>query len=393
MSNRGKAVRRAAGEGSIYRRKDGKWQATLTLGFDPGGKRLRRRAVGATKAEAVAKLAELKAAEGTALDAASEHWTVREWLQIWLETEVKPTLRARTHEQYGQVVRKHLVPSLGHRNLRQLTPTDVRVYMQRKLESGLSARTVGNHHIVLRRALEIAYRYGYVEKNVARLVSAPRIVRYEAQTMSPAEMRVFLAACQGHPFEALFVLLSATGVRIGEALGLTWRHVDLEAKSVRIERALYRTPVEAREDGAMFMLSEPKTPKSRRTLAVPDGVMSVLRAHRARQLEHRLASEVWLNEWDLVFTGEHGEPVSDRVVRYEFHELLKAAGITDRRIRMHDLRHSAATFMLAQGVPMKVVQEILGHSQMSITADTYSHVLPELQRDAADRLGKVIFGS
>jgi len=102
---------------------------------------------------------------------------------------------------------------------------------------------------------------------------------------------------------------------------------------------------------------------------------------------------VWLDDWDLVFTGEHGEPVSDRVVRYAFTDLLKQAEIVGRRIRLHDLRHGAATYMLAQGVPMKVVQEVLGHAQMSITSDTYSHVLPELQREAADRPGEVLFGS
>jgi integrase len=142
----------------------------------------------------------------------------------------------------------------------------------------------------------------------------------------------------------------------------------------------------------MFALGEPKTEKSRRTLALPAAAVAVLKAHRASEVERQLAAPVWLNQWNLVFTGDQGVPLSDRAVRYAFQDLLEQAGITGRRVRLHDLRHGAATYMLAQCVPMKVVQEVLGHSQMSITSDTYSHVLPELQREAADRLGDVLFG-
>lgn len=388
-----KPRRRAAGEGSIYQRADGRWEAVLNLGYRAGGTRHRRKAIAPTMAAAAARLEQLKLEAGLGLDVASERWTITYWLEQWLITEVRPTLRPRTYEQYASVCRGHLIPALGHKRLRALTPTDVRAYLQAKLGTNLSARTVGNHHIVLRRALEIAYRYGYVEKNVARLVSAPRATRYRSEPLTIAEMKRFLAASRGHPREALFVLLGATGMRIGEALGLTWKHVDLESGTARIEQALHRTPVAVRgEGGSMFALGEPKTEKSRRTLALPAAAVAVLKAHRAREAERRLAAPVWLNEWDLVFTGDQGTPLSDRAVRYEFHDLLKQAGITGRRVRLHDLRHGAATYMLAQGVPMKVVQEVLGHSQMSITSDTYSHVMPELQREAADRLGAVLFG-
>lgn len=392
MSGERQPRRRALGEGSIYQRADGKWVVALSLGYRAGGKRYRRRSIVPTMAAATARLEKMRTEAGLGLDADSERWTVGEWLQRWLDTEVKMTLRPRTHEQYASVCKGHLIPAVGHRKLRALTPTDVRAYMQMKLDAELSPRTVANHHIILRRALEIAFRYGYVEKNVARLVSAPRSKRYKVEPLTPEEMKKFMATCQGHSLSALFVALSATGMRIGEALGLSWKHIDLEAGTVRIEQMLYRTPLASREDGVMFALGEPKTDKSRRTLAIPAGAIAVLRAHRTKEVERRLAAAVWLNQWDLAFTGEQGVPLSDRMVRYEFQDLLKKAEITGRRIRLHDLRHGAATYMLAQGVPMKVVQEVLGHSQMSITSDTYSHVLPELQREAADRLGDVLFG-
>lgn len=393
MSQQSQSKRRGLGEGSIYQRSDGKWVVALSLGFKSGGKRYRRRAIAVTRAAAISELERLKAQAGLGLDIEAEQWTLEYWLKRWLDTEVRPMLRPRTHEQYASVCYGHLIPTLGHRRLRSLTPTDVRAYMQAKTEGGLSARTVANHHIILRRALEIAFRYGYVEKNVARLVSAPRAPRFKAEPLTPDEMKRFLATCHGHPLEPVFVVLGATGMRIGEALGLSWKHVDLDTGTVRIEQILYRTPVVARkEDGDSFALGEPKTEKSRRTLALPAAAVAVLKAHRTRAIERRLAAPVWLNEWDLAFTGDQGRPLSDRMVRYEFQDLLKQAGITGRRIRLHDLRHGAATYMLAQGVPMKVVQEVLGHSQMSITSDTYSHVLPELQREAADRLGAVLFG-
>lgn len=138
----GRQPRRSSGEGSVYQRADGRWVATLHLGFGEGGKRKKRRAIAKTRSAAVTRLGALKADAGLGLDAASERWTIADWLQRWLDTEVKPTLRPRTHEQYAQVCRKHLIPSLGHLKLRALTPTDVRTYMQTKLEAKLSTRTV-----------------------------------------------------------------------------------------------------------------------------------------------------------------------------------------------------------------------------------------------------------
>lgn len=173
-------------------------------------------------------------------------------------------------------------------------------------------------------------------------------------------------------------------MRSGEVLGLTWQHVDLEGASVRVERAL------ARYDGA-YHLVEPKTVLSRRTIAIPAPVVAALRAHRVRQLTRQLESEVWEgNAWGLVFTDELGRPLHNRTVRHRFDKLPADAGV--RHVRFHDLRHGAATFLLAQGVLIKVVQDVLGHAQIAITADLYSHVVPELRRNAADKMGDVLFG-
>ena len=172
-------------------------------------------------------------------------------------------------------------------------------------------------------------------------------------------------------------------IRRGEVLGLTWSAVDLDGGAIRVERTLVRLNRE-------FSLAQPKTQQSRRAVAIPDAVVRVLRSHRVRQLEGKLGAATWRNEWDLVFTREDGTPIEPRWLHTQFVGLLDAAGV--RRVRFHDLRHGAATVLLLRGVPMKVVQDVLGHSQMKMTSDLYSHVLPELRREAADQMGAALFG-
>ncbi|MPZ99500.1 MAG: tyrosine-type recombinase/integrase [Dehalococcoidia bacterium] len=375
--------RRAQGEGGLYQRADGRWEATLHLGWGPDGKRLRRKVVAKTKAEAASRIAQVRREVDAGLNPQAGKLTVGAWLDTWLRDEAAPTVRPRTLVQYQTIVRLHLRPALGHIKLRALTPSQIRKYEADKVAGGLSPRSVQNHHIVLRRALEVATRYQYVDRNVARLVSAPRAERHESRPLTRDEATRLLTAAAGHPLEALFVLAASTGMRRAEVLGLTWQHVDLDAGTVRVEKTLVRY------DGA-YHLDPPKTAQSRRTVVIPGGVVDALRAHRQRQTDAAVAAEVWGNAWGLVFTDAIGRPVSERRVHSEFWALLDRAQV--RRVRFHDLRHGAATFLLAQGVPMKVVQSILGHAQIAITADLYSHVAPELHRDAADRIGALLFG-
>lgn len=377
-----RSKRRAPGEGGLYPRQDGKWEGRADFGYTPDGRRVRRRVVAATKREAAQRLAALMAErERGALPDASR-WTVSAWLDHWVETA---ELRPRTRITYRANVR-HLSEYLGRTQLRKLAPADVSRYMTARLsgEKPAKAQTVRNEFSALRRALEVARRHRLITENVCHLVSAPRVEREERQPLTPEEVRKFLAAAQGHPWEAAFVLTASTGLRRAEVLGLSWADVDLVAGSVRVERTLVRY-----DRG--FHRDAPKTASSRRSIAIPPPVVEVLKRHRAQQVEERLRASAWLNEWDLVFVDGPGAPIEFRRLHDEFHALLKRAKV--RRVRFHDLRHGAATYLLASGVPMKVVQEVLGHAQMSITADLYSHVLPELRRDAADRMGDVLFSS
>ena len=383
-----KSARRAPGEGGLYRRSDGRWEGRVTAGYSPEGKRQRRKVVARTKREAAERLELLKREVNAGLSGEAARWTVADWLERWVKDEAAATVRPRTLAVYEQILRTHLIPALGHHRLKKLEPSHIRAYFLMKMTAGLKPRTIGNHHIVLRRALEIATRYQYIERNVARLVSPPRAERYEAQPLGQEEIGKFLHAARGHSLEALFIVAASTGMRQGEVLGLAWPQVDLDGGYVRVSAGLSRYAGD-------FHGGEPKTVNSRRTIAIPLPVVEALRHHRDRKtLAERRGGEArtWVgNEWGLVFTGALRQPLGARSVYSEFLGVLKSGGV--RLIRFHDLRHGAATFLLAQGIAMKVVQEILGHAQMSMTADLYSHVVPEVQREAADRLGAVLFAS
>lgn len=379
-------MRRSPGEGSVYQRSDGKWEASLSIGRTATGKRRRLKVVAATRREAVARLTERRKAELATASADNARMTVADWLHRWLEEEVRTSVRPRTYIVYEVTVRCHLIPSLGPVLLRQLSAADVKAFMLKQIANGLTASSVLTQHSILRRALQVATRYDLVERNVARLVSPPRVERAEIHPLSREDTRRFLAVASQHWLGALFVLTAATGMRLGEVLGLTWGSVDLDAGFVRVEHTLARYY-------RGYHIDPPKTAHSRRAIAIPPAVVDVLRTHRRRELERRRAvGAAWLgNDWDLVFTSRTGRPLSARTVKDIFERLLDDAGV--RRIRFHDLRHGAATFLLMQGVPMKVVQDVLGHAQIALTADLYSHVVPELRREAADRMGVALFGA
>lgn len=221
------------------------------------------------------------------------------------------------------------------------------------------------------------------QRNAAALTNQPRVEYEEVQPLTAEEIGIFQSAIQGHRLEALFATSLIVGWRLGEALGLTWNDVDFDERTIQIRQAL------TRHDGA-YHLAEPKTDRSRRTVPMPALVVDHLRAHRTRQMEEQLfAGAQWEGQsWGLVFATTSGAPLSQAVVTHQFQAVLKKAGL--RHQRFHDLRHCAASVMLSAGTPMRVVQEVLGHSDMSTTANLYSHVAPSLTRDALDRVGEML---
>lgn len=212
-------------------------------------------------------------------------------------------------------------------------------------------------------------------------MDGPRVAHYEISPFTPEEARIFLAAMKGDRLKALYSVALTMGLRQGEALGLRWTEVDLEMGYLRVSKQLQRF------DGKTLLV-EPKTTRSRRTLALPASITRSLKEHRHRQLEERSAAgDKWIDS-GLVFTTTFGKPIDATKISKDFHRHLDRAGLTQRRF--HDLRHSCATLLLVQGVSPRVVMEVLGHSQISLTMNTYTHVIPELRRQAANRMDELL---
>jgi integrase len=372
------AGRRGNGEGTIFQRKDGRW----TAGAEVGGYR-RKWIYGKTRREVADRLSKVQRDVAEGRPVINERLSVAEYLNRWLYEVAKQRTRPMTWRGYEHLVRLHILPSIGRVRLAKLTPQHVHSLVTLKVREGrLSPRTIQYMHSVLRAALNQAVRWRMVHYNAAAMVSTPRVTRREVLALTPEEARRLLDAARGDRLEALYSVALALGLRQGEALGLMWSDLDLEVGTLRVRRASQRIPHQGTQ------LVETKTERSRRTLVMPPIVVSALRSHRARQALERLAAgEKWV-DLDLVFPSDRGTLADGPNVTHRFHKLLERSGLPP--MRFHDLRHACASLLLVQGVHPRVVMETLGHSQISLTMNTYSHVLPALQREAADRMEAVL---
>lgn len=302
------------------------------------------------------------------------------FLERWLAA-VRPSIRPSTYASYEGVVRLHITPSIGKISLDKLTVDQVAALIrQKQAEEQLSQRSVRYVLLVLRNALNKAVRWGLIVRNVASLVDPPRVPHMQVRVLSPEEITRLLSAARGDRFESLIVLAVSTGLRLGEALGVKWADIDLSRRQIRVEKSLQRI------SGRGLVLSETKTDRSRRTIVLPVFAAESLRGWFAQQQhQQRAAGRTW-NDDGFVFTTSTGRPVDARNVQRSFRRLLRTAKLP--RMRFHDLRHSCASLLLTQGVAPRVVMETLGHSRISVTMDTYTHVMPALQREAADAIDR-----
>ena len=382
------ASRRAAGEGSVHKRKQGGWQGSTTVGI-VAGQRRRKTVYGATQREVLEKLAAIRRTMDSGLPVGTGRpLTLAEYLEAWLSDTLPSTVRPSTVASYTSLTRQHIIPGLGHHRLDKLTAVHIRAFLKGKASEisartgrPLSARTTQYLHAVLRLALEQARRDDLVVRNVAGLVAGPRVQRVEITPLTPAEAAQLFVHAASDRLGPLWLLVTALGLRRGEALALHWQDVDLERGHLQVKATLQRL------GGSLVREQMPKTKSSRRTLPLPQLVVEALRTHRASQVQERLAAPLWADD-ALVFTTGVGTPLEPRNVLRSFHSLCDRAQV--RRVRIHDLRHAAASFMLLQGVDMRVVMGTLGHSRLATTSDLYTHLLEPVQRAAADRMDALL---
>src|SRR5215218_2120573 len=365
----------------IYKRKDGRYEGRYTV-HTPDGP-VRKRVYGRKYKEVQRKLAEAMgdAVRGIVFD--DENMTVSEYMERWLEDSAKGDLGHRAYHNYRLQIRRHISPSLGRIKLSKLTATHVQSLYAAKLRDGLKPSSVRYIHAVLHRALEQAVRFNLMPFNPAARVDPPKVRQEEITPLDTAQAHVFLDAARSDRFEALFVVSLTVGLRMGEALGLRWSDVDLDAKNLRVSRQLQRM-----REGGGLVFSEPKN-ASRRTVDLPQRAVEVLISHRKRQAEVRLrAGAIWTDN-GLVFTSRIGTPLdAQNIVNRYFKPLLKRAGLPARR--WHDLRHTYATLLLARGTHPTYVQKSLGHASVLLTLDRYSHWMPSMGRNTAQGIDEAL---
>jgi integrase len=369
------AKKRSQGEGSIYKRKDGLWVAQVTI----QGKHISK--YFKTQSEARQWLQTTRSQIQDGLTFMGAKTTLKEFLEEWLKGYAQ-AVRSKTYHQYVQIVHQHIDPAIGAIKLKDLRPDQIQTFYNTKITGGTSPRTVLLIHAVLHRALNHALKWGLLGRNPAQAVTRPKFKRKEMKTLNDSQVRVLLSASKGTRNEALFWLAVSTGMRQGEILGLKWSDLDWRMKRLQIQRQLQRLT------GEGLVFTEPKTSAGKRAIVLSATMIEKLREYLAlQQQERQLAGEKW-EENDLIFPNWNGKPQHQRYVYQDFKDTLKKTGLPD--IRFHDLRHTAATLMLQQGIHPKVVQERLGHSDISMTLNTYSHVLPSMQEEAAEKMDELL---
>jgi integrase len=366
--------RRGNNEGGIYQREsDGLWCASVSV---ESGKR--KVLYGKTREDVASKLVTALNDVKNGLTLPSYRMTLGAFLEQWLADVVWQRNRPSTAQGYEFYVRKYIIPALGRHQIRKLTPQQVQRFLNETHAKGLAPRTVQYIRAILRRALNQALRWELVARNVATLADPPPGRSPEMRPLTTADARQFLAAARGHRHEHLFAVLLGTGLRIGEALALRWSDVDLDDSVITVRHALERI------HGRPWRLAVPKSESGKRLVPLIGPTAEALRAQRTLTLEMRLAVGAAWQDLDFVFPTAIGTPGDQSNVYHQFKKLLRQAGLPDC-YRVHDLRHSTATYLLAAGVPDRLVMGIMGHSQLSMTM-RYQHVLPSMLKEAAARL-------
>ena len=378
--------KRTDGEGSVYYDATReRYVGSYVTGWRDG-KPIRKKVSAKTRTDANRRLRELKEKVQAGELPRGRIPTVGEWMTYWLEQIAANKVRPTTLRGYTTCVNRYIIPLLGDRRLDRLQPEHIAEAWQYLIEKGapgaeeprpLSTTTAHQCHRILSRALKVAHQRGHATRNPATLIDAPQPREGEIVPLSKADAQRIIELAKDRRNGARWRVALALGLRQGEALGLTWQNVDLDAGTLAVRQSL------ARIKGQGLTFGPVKSRAGRRTLALPKPLLEELRTHRKRQNEERLAAGSWYDDADLVFAREDGRPIDPKIDWREWKALCKEAGVPDARL--HDARHTAATMLLAMGVPMRVAMEILGHSRITVT-QRYQHVVDEMHTDAAEKM-------
>jgi integrase len=359
--------RRTKGEGSIFwSRSEKTWIAEITL---PDGRRKRKR----NKEKSIVQgwLFEQRKAVSENRTVPDGKVTFGDFVDQFLSDVAQHTLKPKTYSSYKWILEKHVTPDLGHIRLTHLQPYQLQNLYSEKLKSGLSNRTVRHIHATIRRVLNEAVKWELIYRNPCNQVTPPRLEKTPPAVWTVDEARTFLSAVAEHRWHAIYLIALTTGARRGEILGMEWENIDWAKGTIRIEKTIS-------EVNGRAVITEPKTQRSRRTISLPEIVLDHLKPNMPAQAGKKTG---------FIFASNVGTPIAPRNLLRHFYSVL--ADLDIPKIRFHDLRHTAATILFQQDVHPKKVQELLGHSSIVLTLDTYSHIIPSMHSETAEKMDEL----
>lgn len=375
-------TRAASGAGTIRQRPDGRWEARVTVGINPGtGKAIRRSIYGDTQAAVRKKMTVIlrEIDRGTYLT--PQKITVGQWLDEWLNTYAVTKVKPLTYQSYAAVIKNHLKPAFGAVSLQSLRVSHVQKLYNEMLAKGRSAKTVINVSAVLRKSLDVAMKQGLITSNPCDAAELPKAMRKEIKPLTDAEIPLFLGQIEKHEFRNAYALCLFAGLREGECLGLSWSQVDFEKGRITVSQQLQKT----KSGHVEYYIADTTKSGKPRTIEPPAICFDYLRDEKRRQAQNKLkAGERWNNEWNLVFANEVGRYIEIETFYRKFKKVVAAIGRPDARV--HDLRHTAATVAIASGADIKSVQSLLGHATAAFTLDVYAHTSEAMMKDTAARM-------
>lgn len=384
-------VRKSNGEGSINKYGNG-WRATLSLGYNSDGKRIRKQFYGKTKKEVMNKMIDYKSDFNKGLIVQDEKITVQEWIKIWLFELKANDLKPSTVERYSGVYDNYIKNTgIGKCKLKNLKATNIKLYYNRLIEEGKTVNIVKTVNKILKASLNGAKMNGYLYVNVCENVTLPKEKikeKKEVAVFTLDEEKKLLTSIKNHKYKMVFILALGTGLRIGELMALKWSNINFENKTLDVNRAMSRAYVF--ENGKkVFKIEEntPKTNSSIRTVPIPSNVLKELQEHKKKQdLFKKLYAEVY-EDRGYVFANPLGEFIKPDTISKSYAKLLKEIGIPHKKF--HSLRHTYATRLSEKGVSLKTIQKLLGHASIRMTADIYTHVMNEEKVLAVEKINDI----